>query len=128
MSQWLPRITAEVEGAFNFPSDQNKFCDGSEKSVPVTYTIIRGDATDYTLTFEGNAIPEIKGKVDGNPIVIPIAITANIPRPAAVQLYTDMLLADNHESKTTQIALPSGIYSGSLINGGEKSGFKLIVK
>lgn len=263
VAQWLPRITAEVEGTFNFPSDQNKFCDGSEKSVSVTYTIIRGDATDYTLTFEGNAIPEIKGKADGNPIVInipedlwsgvykgslvftdannvygesidyPITITANIPRPAAVQLYTDMLLADNHEgnfasyqwykdgnaisgatlghyyeatlsgkytvkitttdgkefmscpvklvtakaqkqsvkvypnpakkgevitieienytdggdytikifssngslvkqltavSKTTQIALPSGIYSGSLINGGEKSGFKLIVK
>lgn len=263
VAQWLPRITAEVEGTFNFPSDQNKFCDGSEKSVSVTYTIIRGDATDYTLTFEGNAIPEIKGKADGNPIVInipedlwsgvykgslvftdannvygesidyPISITANIPRPAAVQLYTDMLLADNHEgnfasyqwykdgnaisgatfgyyyeetlsgkytvkitttdgkefmscpvklvtakaqkqsvkvypnpakkgevitieienytdggdytikifssngslvkqltavSKTTQIALPSGIYSGSLINGGEKSGFKLIVK
>ncbi len=31
-------------------------------------------------------------------------------------------------SKTTQITLHSGIYSGTLINGGEKTGFKLIVE
>lgn len=33
----------------------------------------------------------------------------------------------NVEQKTS-VTLPSGVYSGSLINGGEKKGFKLIVK
>ena len=221
------------EFKLSFPNDVIPAVNGTiekkgEGSIVITIpdNIESGVYTGKVLFVSAN--PEMY-----RPFESTITITANIPRPAAVQLYTDMLLADNHDgnfasyqwykdgnaisgatlghyyeatlsgkytvkitttdgkefmscpvklvtakalkqsvkvypnpakkgetltieienytdggdytikifssngslvkqltavSKTTQIALPSGIYSGSLINGGEKSGFKLIVK
>ncbi len=221
------------EFKLSFPNDVIPAVNGTiekngEGSIVITIpdNIESGVYTGKVLFVSAN--PEMY-----RPFESTITITANIPRPAAVQLYTDMLLADNHDgnfasyqwykdgnaisgatlghyyeatlsgkytvkitttdgkefmscpvklvtakaqkqsvkvypnpakkgetltieienytdggdytikifssngslvkqltavSKTTQIALPSGIYSGSLINGGEKSGFKLIVE
>ena len=124
---WLPRIVAKLDDSFDFPSNFNKYCDGSEKSVAVNYQIITGVSTDYTVTFEGGKIPEISGTAaNSGKIEIPIpedlesgvyhgtvvffdkneaygrsidnaiTINATIPEHLAIQVYTDVLVANNH--------------------------------
>ena len=133
-AHWLININAEATSAFTYPSDATKYCDGTEKTVTLSYKITSGVATGYIISFENDAIPVVKGAVDDSgegTIEIPIpeslqsgvcigkivfvdetglygssedntiTITANIPPKAAVQLYTDMLIADNHDGRFT---------------------------
>lgn len=263
-AKWAVKIVATLSESASFPQDEIKYCKKEETSVLMDYTIESGNPTNYKVTLndvettlaidnqQSIAIPitdDIKSgeyvasvvflgdgvnTIDSDPYSI--TITATIPlRNAAVQLYTDMLIVDNHEGiynayqwyrngealsgatlqyytepkfdynslytvklsgdgkemmscpvewlstakalkpsikvypnpakqnenftleildfdedqnydiviftangtmvkkisnveQKTSVTLPSGVYSGSLINGGEKKGFKLIVK
>ena len=129
VAQWQDnriKIVAEMDGNAVYPANVDKFCDGKENTVTLTYNITAGTATEYKLTFEGDKIAAVEGKVsDDKTIVInipetlesgiykgsviftgdpdvyseseahAITITANIPKLVAYQLYTDMLIADN---------------------------------
>ena len=258
-------IAIEFNGNVIYPTNTNDFCKGKDNTILLPYTITNGAPSDYKITFDSNLFSIIEGEVSEDHIInipvpqnivtgeytgtiefsnpsidvsttYPVKITATIPlRNAAVQLYTDMLIVDNHEGiynayqwyrngealpgatllyytepkfdynslytvklsgdgkemmscpvewlstakalkpsikvypnpakqgeyftleildfdedqnydiviftangtmvknisnveQKTSVTLPSGVYSGSLINGGEKKGFKLIVK
>ena len=264
-AKWAVKIVATLSESASFPQDEIKYCKKEETSVLMDYTIESGgNPTNYKVTLndvettlaidnqQSITIPipdDIKSgeyvasvvflgdgvnSIDSDPYSI--TITATVPvRNAAVQLYTDMLIVDNHEGiynayqwyrngealsgatlqyytepkfdynslytvklsgdgkemmscpvewlstakalkpsikvypnpakqnenftleildfdedqnydiviftangtmvkkisnveQKTSVTLPSGVYSGSLINGGEKKGFKLIVK
>jgi len=119
-------IAVDFNGTTSFPTDADKFCNGNETSISLPFTITKGQPSEYIVTFENgtvvngkvdannNVLIEIpndlesgvyKGSVvfNGDPELYkesdayPVAITANIPKNAALQIYSDVLLVDNHD-------------------------------
>ncbi|MBQ1884628.1 MAG: InlB B-repeat-containing protein, partial [Bacteroidales bacterium] len=120
-------IAVDFNGTTSFPTDADKFCNGNETSISLPFTITKGQPSEYIVTFENgtvvngkvdannNVLIEIpndlesgvyKGSVvfNGDPELYkesdayPVAITANIPKNAALQIYSDVLLVDNHDN------------------------------
>ncbi|MDD6000946.1 MAG: InlB B-repeat-containing protein, partial [Bacteroidales bacterium] len=120
-------IAVDFNGTTSFPTDADKFCNGNENSISLPFTITKGQPSEYIVTFENgtvvngkvdannNVLIEIpndlesgvyKGSVvfNGDPGLYkesdayPVAITANIPKNAALQIYSDVLLVDNHDN------------------------------
>ncbi|MBP5366712.1 MAG: BspA family leucine-rich repeat surface protein [Bacteroidales bacterium] len=133
-AQWRDdrqQIVVEVGSNFNFPNDAARYCDGTETSLAIDYKPVTGTATDYSLTFEGGALPSQSGQLTGGSITVEIpettergefrgslvftgdadltrpsetyivTIKVDAPRKVAVQLYTDVLIADNHDNLYT---------------------------
>lgn len=120
-------IAVDFNGTTSFPTDADKFCNGNETSISLPFTITKGQPSEYIVTFENgtvvngkvdannNVLIEIpndlesgvyKGSVvfNGDPELYkesdayPVTITANIPKNAALQIYSDVLLVDNHDN------------------------------
>lgn len=120
-------IAVDFNGTTSFPTDADKFCNGNETSISLPFTITKGQPSEYIVTFENgtvvngkvdannNVLIEIpndlesgvyKGSVvfNGDPDLYkesdayPVTITANIPKNAALQIYSDVLLVDNHDN------------------------------
>lgn len=120
-------IAVDFNGTTSFPTDADKFCNGNETSISLPFTITKGQPSEYIVTFENGTvvngkvdannnvlieIPEnlesgvYKGSVvfNGDPELYkesdayPVTITANIPQNAALQIYSDVLLVDNHDN------------------------------
>lgn len=120
-------IAVDFNGTTSFPTDADKFCNGNETSISLPFTITKGQPSEYIVTFvngtvvngkvdaNNNVLIEIpndlesgvyKGSVvfNGDPDLYkesdayPVAITANIPKNAALQIYSDVLLVDNHDN------------------------------
>lgn len=120
-------IAVDFNGTTSFPTDADKFCNGNETSISLPFTITKGQPSEYIVTFENgtvvngkvdannNVLIEIpndlesgvyKGSVvfNGDPDLYkesdayPVSITANIPKNAALQIYSDVLLVDNHDN------------------------------
>ena len=133
VANWEPLIPIEVNISDNatFPVNAEAYCNGKENSVSLPFEIVKGEPTDYVVTFKNDAIPRYEAKLNGaTSVVIPIpesllsgvyegtitfngdpeyykpgsyaiTITADITPDVAVQLYTDMLIADNHDGRFT---------------------------
>lgn len=130
-ANWQPRVVAEVDGNLSYPKDLALYCDGKETTITLPFAIKSGVVNGFILSFTDDKLPKMEGQItnndkniiidvpesltsgvyngtlvftsaiDAESVEIPITLTANIVQDAAVQLYTDMLIADNH----------SGVYS-----------------
>lgn len=127
-ANWQQRISAEVNDKVSFPIDMDLYCKGQEKTITLPFTITYGTATGFKLSFDDNSFPTIVGKVNAdNTISInvpediktgiykcslvftgnsdpesepyPLEITANIAYNSALQVYTDVLIANNHDEE-----------------------------
>ncbi|MBO7433567.1 MAG: BspA family leucine-rich repeat surface protein, partial [Salinivirgaceae bacterium] len=126
------QIVASMTDSYTFPTDAAKYCNGTETSLTLDFSVVTGVATDYSITFDNGALPSQDGALgsdnritvsipEGTPDgeyrgsviftgdadvmrpsdAYPIVIAVNAPRKVAVQLYSDVLIADNHDSEYT---------------------------
>ncbi|MBO7142322.1 MAG: BspA family leucine-rich repeat surface protein [Bacteroidales bacterium] len=123
-------IDVEIADKASYPLSAVAYCEGNEPAVSLPYTVKQGVPTSFRFTFDNGTEP-ITGALDDSHIVTitipdgmasgvykgtltfcgdpdiyleasyPLTISANIPPKAAVQLYTDMLIADNHDGRFT---------------------------
>ncbi|MBP5501821.1 MAG: BspA family leucine-rich repeat surface protein [Bacteroidales bacterium] len=126
-ANWQPRVVAEVDGNLSYPKDLALYCDGKETTITLPFAIKSGVVNGFILSFTDDKLPKMEGQItnndkniiidvpesltsgvyngtlvftsaiDAESVEIPITLTANIVQDAAVQLYTDVLIADNHE-------------------------------
>ncbi|MBR4214857.1 MAG: BspA family leucine-rich repeat surface protein [Bacteroidales bacterium] len=130
-ANWQPRVVAEVDGNISYPKNAALYCDGKETTITLPFAIKSGVVNGFILSFTDDKLPKMEGQItnndkniiinvpesltsgvyngtlvftsaiDAESVEIPITLTVNNVHNAAVQLYTDMLIADNH----------SGVYS-----------------
>ena len=126
-ANWQPRVVAEVDGNLSYPKDLALYCDGKETTITLPFAIKSGVVNGFILSFTDDKLPKMEGQItnndkniiidipesltsgvyngtlvftsaiDAESVEIPITLTANIVQDAAVQLYTDVLIADNHD-------------------------------